>query len=157
MQRQFPEAPIVGVGAVVIEGESVLLVRRGQEPLKGHWSLPGGALELGERLQDGVIREVEEETGLHVEPLEVIEVFDHIAFDDEDSTRVRFHYVLIDYVCRVAGGELCCASDALEVHWANRAELSSEGPFAVLPFTLKVIEKAFQRADPVKATVEARS
>lgn len=149
MQRQFPDAPIVGVGAVVIEGDRVLLVRRGQEPLKGHWSLPGGALELGERLPEGVIREVEEETGIRVEPVEVIEVFDHIS-QDEDSARIRFHYVLIDYWCRVAGGTLCCASDAVEVHWADRAELRAEGAYSVQPFTLQVIEKAFQRAEAVE-------
>ncbi len=156
MERQFPEAPIIGVGAVVIEEDRVLLVRRGQEPLQGHWSLPGGALELGERLQEGVAREVQEETGLHVEPLEVIEVFDHIA-REEDSPRVRFHYVLIDYLCRPAGGELCCASDATEVHWATRSELREGSEFAVLPFTLAVIEKGFARFAELTGAAEASS
>ena len=79
MQREFPAAPLVGVGAVVIKAGRVLLVRRGREPLKGHWSLPGGLVELGERLLDAVIREVREETGLEVEPIELVEVLDRIA------------------------------------------------------------------------------
>ena len=85
MQRQFPTAPIAGVGAVVLDAEQrVLLVRRGQEPLLGEWSLPGGALELGERLEEGVRREVSEETGLDVEPEEIVAVFDHISLAGED-------------------------------------------------------------------------
>src|SRR5277367_7191930 len=92
VRREYPEAPIVGVGAVVIDGTKVLLVRRGQEPLKGEWSLPGGALELGETLQQGVVREVLEETGLIVVPGGIIEIFDRIVRDE--SGAVRFHYVL---------------------------------------------------------------
>ena len=105
MRREYPEAPIVGVGAVVIDGAKVLLVRRGQEPLKGEWSLPGGALELGETLQQGVVREVLEETGLEVVPAGIVEVFDRIT-RDEATGRIRYHYVLVDFVCRVAGGTL---------------------------------------------------
>ncbi len=144
IKREFPGAPVVGVGAVIIDDAGrVLVVRRGQEPLVGQWSLPGGALELGERLDDGVRREVEEETGLTVEPIEIIEVFDHIAYQ-EDSRRVRFHYVLIDYWCRVTGGVLACASDATEVRWARPEELGTDGRCAVLPFTLSVIEKGLE-------------
>jgi 8-oxo-dGTP diphosphatase len=144
MKREFPGAPIVGVGAVIIDDERrVLVVRRGQEPLQGQWSLPGGALELGESLTDGVRREVEEETGLTVEPLEILEVFDHIAHM-EDSKRVRFHYVLIDYWCRVTGGVLACGSDATEARWARPEELKLGGRYPVLPFTLSVIEKGLE-------------
>ena len=110
MRREYPEAPIVGVGAVVIDGTKVLLVRRGNEPLKGQWSLPGGAVELGETLQQGVVREVLEETGLVVVPAGIVEVLDRITQDevlqDGASGRVRYHFVLVDFVCRVTGGAL---------------------------------------------------
>jgi ADP-ribose pyrophosphatase YjhB (NUDIX family) len=126
---------------VVIDGTKVLLVRRGQEPLKGEWSLPGGALELGETLQQGVVREVLEETGLIVVPGGIIEILDRIV-PDEASGRVRYHYVLIDFVCRVTGGALCSASDAEEVRWVERDQL--QNGYRLAPVTLVVIEKAFR-------------
>ena len=141
MRREYPEAPIVGVGAVVIDGTKVLLVRRGQEPLKGEWSLPGGALELGETLQQGIVREVLEETGLIVVPGGIIEILDRIT-PDEASGRVRYHYVLIDFVCHVTGGALCGASDAEEVRWVERDQL--QNGYRLAPVTLVVIEKAFR-------------
>jgi 8-oxo-dGTP diphosphatase len=141
VRREYPEAPIVGVGAVVIDGTKVLLVRRGQEPLKGEWSLPGGALELGETLQQGVVREVLEETGLIVVPGGIIEILDRII-PDEASGRVRYHYVLIDFVCHVSGGALCSASDAEEVRWVERNQL--QNGFRLAPVTMAVIEKAFR-------------
>jgi ADP-ribose pyrophosphatase YjhB (NUDIX family) len=143
MRREYPEAPVVGVGAVIIHDNQVLLIQRGQEPLKGEWSLPGGALELGETLEQGIQREVLEETGLEVEPLKIIEVFDRIVRDEAGA--VRFHYVLVDYLCRVTGGILCCASDAAAAHWLRREELNSHSKYRVAPFTLAVIEKAFQK------------
>jgi ADP-ribose pyrophosphatase YjhB (NUDIX family) len=131
---------------VVIDGTKVLLVRRGQEPLKGEWSLPGGALELGETLQQGVVREVLEETGLIVAPGGIIEILDRIILDriiqDEASARVRYHYVLIDFVCRVTGGAVCPATDAEEVQWVERDQLHNG--FRLAPVTLAVIEKAFR-------------
>ncbi len=139
VRREFPEAPIVGVGAVVIDGTKVLLVRRGQEPLKGEWSLPGGALELGETLREGIAREVLEETGLIVVPMGIVEVLDRIT-QDAASGQVRYHYVLIDYVCRVTGGSLLGASDAEEARWVERERLHE---FRLSPVTLAVIEKAF--------------
>jgi 8-oxo-dGTP diphosphatase len=141
VRREYPEAPIVGVGAVVIDGTKVLLVRRGQEPLKGEWSLPGGALELGETLQQGIVREVLEETGLIVVPGGIIEILDRIT-QDEASGRVRYHYVLIDFVCHVTGGGLCSASDAEEVRWVERDQL--QNGYRLAPVTLVVIEKAFR-------------
>ena len=143
MRREYPEAPIVGVGAVVIDGAKVLLVRRGHEPLKGEWSLPGGALELGETLQQGVVREVLEETGLEVVPTGIVEVFDRITLE-ESTGRVRYHYVLVDFVCQVAGGTLLGASDAEEARWVERDELQGPGDYRVAAFTVKVIDKAFQ-------------
>jgi 8-oxo-dGTP diphosphatase len=144
VRREFPEAPIVGVGAVVIDGTKVLLVRRGHEPLKGQWSLPGGALELGETLQHGVVREVQEETGLAVIPAGIVEVLDRIS--REESGQIRYHYVLIDFLCRVSGGSLLSGSDADEVRWVAREELHAPGEYQVAPFTVKVIEKAFAMA-----------
>lgn len=137
MRREYPEAPVVGVGAVVIDGARVLLVRRGHEPLKGQWSLPGGALEVGETLHQGVVREVLEETGLQVVPVVIVEVLDRITAD-EGSGRIRYHYVLIDFVCRVAGGALCCASDADEARWVAQSDLPL---YSLQPVTLRVIEK----------------
>ena len=145
MRREYPEAPIVGVGAVVIDGTKVLLVRRGNEPLKGEWSLPGGAVELGETLQQGVVREVLEETGLVVVPAGIVDVLDRITQEevvqDGASGRVRYHYVLVDFVCHVTGGALREGSDADEVRWVAREEL---GEYHLAPITVRVIEKALE-------------
>ena len=143
MQREFPECPLVGVGAVVVDNNRVLLVRRGTEPLRGHWSLPGGVLELGESLTGGLIREVREETGLEVEPVELVELLDRIHREGE---RVRFHYVIADYLCRVTGGELHAASDADAVRWVERAEWNSHSALRLDPITVRVIENGWQRA-----------
>jgi ADP-ribose pyrophosphatase YjhB (NUDIX family) len=143
MQREFPECPLVGVGAIVVQGNRVLLVRRGTEPLRGHWSLPGGVLELGEALTDGVIREVREETGIAVEPVELVELLDRIHREGE---RVRFHYVIADYLCRVVGGELLAGSDADAVRWVERAEWNSHSALRLDPITVRVIENGWQRA-----------
>lgn len=153
LRREFPEAPIVGVGAVVIEDNRVLLVRRGQEPLKGEWSLPGGVLELGETLEQGVAREVLEETGLIVEVVSMVEVLDRITLEDwpeercdrgDGQKRIRYHYVLIDYLCRVVGGGLGAASDASDAGWVSREECSS---YRVDPLTVLVIDKAFSMTE----------
>ena len=109
IRRQYPERPIAGVGAVIVEAGQVVLVRRRFEPLAGRWSLPGGALELGETLQTGVAREMREETGLDVEVGPAIEVFDRIILDQEG--RVQYHFVLVDYLCWPVGGELRAGSD----------------------------------------------
>jgi 8-oxo-dGTP diphosphatase len=148
MIREFPEAPLVGVGAVVVSGGRVLLVRRGREPLKGHWSLPGGLIEIGESLHAGVAREVQEETGLLVEPVELIELLDRIHRDGE---RVRFHYVIADYLCRVKGGDLKAASDADAVRWVERTEWNSHSALVVDPVTVRVIEAGWQRAKALEA------
>ncbi len=143
MEREFPQAPIVGVGAVIVHDGDVLLVRRGREPLKGHWSLPGGAVEVGESLHSGLVREVREETGLIVEPIELIELLDRIHREGE---RVRFHYVIADYLCRVVGGNVEAASDADEVRWVERAAWSSHSALVLDPVTALVIEKGWQLA-----------
>jgi 8-oxo-dGTP diphosphatase len=143
MQREFPEAPLVGVGAVIVQDGRVLLIRRGTEPLLGHWSLPGGMLELGESLTGGVIREVSEETGLTVEAVELVELLDRIHLEGE---QVRYHYVIADYLCRVVGGALKAASDADAVRWVERAEWNSHGALRLDPVTVRVIEAGWQRA-----------
>ena len=144
MKREYPDAPIAGVGAVIVRNgpdgqKQVLLIRRAQEPLKGEWSLPGGAVELGETLEQAICREVQEETGLIVETVDIVQVFDRISRDPEG--RVRYHYVLIDFLCRIAGGSLACATDALEGRWATANEL--EG---LTPLTVEVIRKALRMA-----------
>jgi len=122
MDRRYPERPLVGVGAVIIQDGRVLLVRRAQAPQKDRWSLPGGLLELGERLEEAVRREVREETGLEVEVLSLAGVFERIIADA--GGRTEYHYVLLDYFCRVSGGALRPASDASAAVWASRAELA---------------------------------
>lgn len=121
MKRDYPDRPIIGVGAVIASQGRVLLVRRATEPLKGEWSVPGGVLELGEKLHDGVRREVWEETGLKVEPQQVLEVFDSI-FNDQQG-RTQYHYVLIDYLCMVTSGEASAGSDVSEVRWVTEDEI----------------------------------
>jgi 8-oxo-dGTP diphosphatase len=125
MKRDYPEHPIIGVGAVIIEGGCVLLVRRDTEPLRGEWSVPGGMLELGEKLRDGVRREVQEETGIDVEPGDVLDVFDSIFADT--LGRTQYHYVLIDYLCRPLGGEPRAGSDVSDVRWVSAEALPAMG------------------------------
>jgi 8-oxo-dGTP diphosphatase len=160
-RREFPDAPIVGVGAVVLDRKRVLLVRRGQEPLKGEWSIPGGALELGETLEAGVRREVEEETGLEVSVVAIVEVLDKIVFAPESSEadslderpgvgRVKYHYVLVDFLCMPIGGTLRAGSDAMDVRWIAHEELNSHGVYRVAPATVAVIEKAFTMAAAIE-------
>ncbi|HLY18674.1 MAG TPA: NUDIX hydrolase [Bryobacteraceae bacterium] len=137
------------MGALIFNRGRILLVERGNEPLKGLWSLPGGALEPGETLQEGIIREVREETGLEVEPLRVLEIFERIIRDSLGAP--EYHYVLIDYICRVTGGKLCAADDASRVDWVPRGKLSA---YPITTGTLPVIEKGFreqQRTRPARA------
>ena len=119
MKREFPDHPLVGVGGVVIHRNRVLLIRRGGEPLKGEWSIPGGLIEVGEELAEGVRRELREETGLDVEPLAILETFDRIF---REGRKVRYHFVIVDYVCRLKGGRLRPASDVLEARWVRRED-----------------------------------
>lgn len=121
--RTYPDRPIVGVGAIIVRDGRVLVVRRATEPLKGEWSIPGGMLELGETLKAGIVREVLEETGLTIEPVEVLDVFDSI-FADPDG-RTRYHYVLIDYLCRVVSGDAVAATDVSELRWVEEGELTA--------------------------------
>lgn len=123
LPRTYPGRPIVGVGGIVLVDGCVVLVRRGHAPLAGEWSLPGGALELGETLQEGIAREIREETGLVVDVGPLVGVFDRILLDD--GGQVQYHYVLVDYVCQARGGTLCCASDATEAAIADPQALEA--------------------------------
>ncbi len=135
-----PTGPVVGVGGVVVREGRVLLIRRGKEPLLGRWVVPGGTVELGETLESALVREMEEETGLLVEPLEVLTVFDRI---ERDGEKVVYHFVIVDYLCRWLSGEAQAASDALDVAWATPAEV----PAYDLPAkALEVVEAAFRRS-----------
>jgi 8-oxo-dGTP diphosphatase len=136
-RREYPERPIVGVGAVIVEGGKVLLIRRRYEPLMGQWSLPGGAVEVGEALERAVEREMLEETGLAVDVGPVIEVFDRITRDE--ARRVRYHFVLIDYLCRPTGGELRAGSDVDAAIWADPAQLAQ---YALTEKATAVIQRA---------------
>jgi len=129
MKREYPESPLVGVGAVIVDRHldhdrdenRVLLIRRGQPPLRGEWSLPGGVLECGETLREAAIREAREETGLVVQAGEMLGVYERVIRGDEG--RVRYHYVLIDFLCRPVGGDVKAGSDAADVRWFTRDEL----------------------------------
>jgi 8-oxo-dGTP diphosphatase len=137
-----PAAPVVGVGGVVVRDGRALLIRRGKEPLYGRWVVPGGTVELGETLEEAVVREMEEETGLRVEPVEILTVFDRI---DREDGRVAWHFVIVDYLCRWRAGEARAASDALEVAWVSDEEL----PAYDLPAkALEVVRDALARAGP---------
>lgn len=139
--REFPKRPIVGVGGIIIDGKRVLLVRRAKEPLKGQWSIPGGAVEVGEELHAAVRRELREETGLEVEIKGVVEVLDRIQRSPDG--RVQYHYVLIDYLCKPIGGELCAGSDVSEAAWVSPAKLAA---YELSPKTVAVIRKAFRKS-----------
>jgi ADP-ribose pyrophosphatase YjhB (NUDIX family) len=139
MSREFPELPLVGIGAIIIEGHRVVLVKRAHPPIQGQWSIPGGVLEVGEMVREAAVREAREETGLIVEPGELLGVYDRILRDPE--RRVQYHYVLIDFLCRAIGGELVAASDAADVRWFNREELSA---LSLAEDTLDVIHKGFK-------------
>jgi len=135
--RRFPERPIVGVGAVIVDRGRVLLVKRAHEPLKGEWSLPGGGVEVGETLHDAVVREVREETGLDVRVGPVVEVIDRIH--PEVDGRVEFHFVIIDYLCSVAGGTMVHSSDAADACWVEVDDLPR---YALTEIATTVIRKA---------------
>ncbi|HUC54328.1 MAG TPA: NUDIX hydrolase [Candidatus Cybelea sp.] len=152
--REYPERPVVGIGGVIIEQGRTLLIRRGSEPLLGEWSIPGGTLELGESLQEGVVRELLEETGVEVRVLDLIEVFDRIFLGDDSTTaeaktRPRFHFVIADYLCERLRGEPHAGSDVTDVAFAREDELTQ---FHLTETATRVLKQAFRMDRARRAT-----
>lgn len=141
MHREYPEAPIAGVGAVVINNRQVLLVRRANEPNRGQWSIPGGTVELGETLAQAAIREVREECGVEIVPGGVLDTFDLIRRDQ--AGRLQYHYVLIDLAARYVSGEPTAGTDALEVRWVEEAQFDQ---LEIIPRLLPVLRRALRSA-----------
>jgi 8-oxo-dGTP diphosphatase len=164
-KREYPELPMVGVGGVIIRDGRTLLIRRGSEPLKGEWSIPGGMLEVGETLKEGVTRELLEETGLHVQVVELIEVFERIfrkgdegttsspamempagtvdaRIDGDDGAQNRplYHFVILDYLCDVVSGEPRAGGDVTDLAFATEEELQN---YHLTPTATRVIKRAF--------------
>jgi 8-oxo-dGTP diphosphatase len=138
-RRDYPDRPLVGVGAVIVSDGKVVLIRRRYEPLAGQWSLPGGVVEIGETLESSVAREMQEETGFEVEVGPVIEVFDRITRDGDG--RVRYHYVLVDYLCWPISGELHAGSDVDDAVLVDPSDL---GQYHLTAKATAVIERALQ-------------
>jgi mutator protein MutT len=139
---EYPERPVIGIGGVLIHNGRALLIRRAAEPLRGQWSLPGGRLELGETMAEGVARELKEETGIEVRVGELIEVFERIWDEGEaGAAKPRFHYVIADYLCEYVSGEARAGSDALEVAQASEAELAK---YQLSETVTRILHKAFE-------------
>ncbi|HEX6467000.1 MAG TPA: NUDIX hydrolase [Terriglobales bacterium] len=141
MKRDYPERPIIGIGAVIVDGDRFVLVQRARAPHQGEWSIPGGMLECGESLKQGVIREAREETSLEVEPLALVEVFERIVRDPAGG--IQFHYVIMDYLCRLKGGALRAGEDAADARWLRQGELEQ---LEIADGTIGVLQKALHTA-----------
>jgi ADP-ribose pyrophosphatase YjhB (NUDIX family) len=152
IRREYPTAPLIGVGAVIVDEDCVVLVRRGKPPALGEWSIPGGLVWLGETLKEAVAREAHEETGIEVRVDALVELLERI-FPDEHG-RIRYHYVLADFSCRVVGGELKAGSDAMDAKWVRREDLVS---FDLAPVTMKVVLKALDQQVAIHRMTNARS
>lgn len=141
MNREYPDRPFIGVGVVIVKDGRVVLVRRGHAPAQGEWSIPGGAMELGETVREAAVREAREETALEIEPGELLGVFDRVLRDE--SSRTRYHFVLIDFLAKPIGGELRAGEDAAEARWCNQEEIEA---LQMAEDTLAVIRKALKIA-----------
>lgn len=138
-ERRYPKHPLLGVGALIFQRDCILMVERGGEPLKGWWSIPGGLVETGELLEDAIRREVREETGLEIRPAGMLQIFERIMRDAQDAA--EYHYVLVDYICRVRGGTLRAGDDVSRAEWVRRPDLKK---LQITEGTLVVIEKGFR-------------
>lgn len=136
--REYPERPILAVGGVVVHQGRALLIRRGQPPLEGRWSIPGGIVELGETIADAVARELKEETGVCVRVLDLIEIYEKVARDEAGAA--QYHFVILDYRCEFVEGTASAGGDVTEVMWATEEQLESLGMTAAAK---RVIQKAF--------------
>jgi len=141
VRREYPERPIVGVGGVVVRDERALLIRRGSAPLKGEWSIPGGMLELGETILEGVQRELLEETAIEVRLLDLIEVFERVTRDE--AGKLKYHFVILDYLCEAVRGQAQARSDVTDVAWVRQSELND---YSLTPTATRVVQKAFEIA-----------
>jgi 8-oxo-dGTP diphosphatase len=148
MKREYPDSPLVGVGAIIIDNGRVLLVKRGHPPLAGEWSIPGGVLELGETLREAAIREAREETCLTVETAELLGVYDRVLRDDVGRT--MYHFVLIDFLCHRVAGQAQAADDADEVRWFTQAEVED---LALPEDTAEVIQQGFRKSSRTRERV----
>jgi 8-oxo-dGTP diphosphatase len=140
MNREYPDSPLVGVGAIIIDEGRVLLVKRGHPPRAGEWSIPGGVLELGETLREAAVREAREETCLTVETAELLGVYDRVLRDNEGRT--LYHFVLIDFLCWPVAGDAEAADDANEVRWFTPDEIADLG---LAEDTAQVIREGFEK------------
>ena len=138
-ERRYPKHPLLGVGALIFQRDCILMVERGGEPLKGWWSIPGGLVETGELLEDAIRREVREETGLEIKPAGMLQIFERIMRDPRGAA--EYHYVLVDYICRVRGGTLRAGDDVSRAEWVRRPDLKQ---LRITEGTLAVIEKGFR-------------
>ena len=141
VRREYPERPMVGVGGVVIRDERALLIRRGSAPLEGEWSIPGGMLEIGETILEGVQRELLEETAIEVKVLDLIEVFERLTRDE--AGKLKYHFVILDYLCEAVRGEARAGSDVTDVAWARAEELNA---YSLTTTATRVFQKAFEMA-----------
>jgi 8-oxo-dGTP diphosphatase len=143
-KREYPDLPVVGVGGVVITAGRALLIRRGSEPLKGEWSIPGGTLEVGETLVEGVERELREETGLEVRVLDLLEVFERIFPERSGSSdragQPQYHFVILDYLCEAVQGTPRPGSDVTDIALVREDELDR---YQLTPAATRVLRKAF--------------
>jgi ADP-ribose pyrophosphatase YjhB (NUDIX family) len=138
-ERRYPKRPLLGVGALIFRRNYILMVERGGDPLKGWWSIPGGLVETGELLEDAIRREVREETGLEIRPAGMLQIFERIMRDSRGAA--EYHYVLVDYICRVRGGMLHAGDDVSRAEWVRRPDLKN---LQITEGTLAVIEKGFR-------------
>ena len=139
MNRQYPVHPLLGVGAIIFDGDKVVLVERAGEPLKGWWSIPGGLVETGELIEDALRRETREETGLELEWISRFDLFERIMRDE--MGRAEYHYVLVDYICKSAGGQLRAGDDVSRVEWVRCTELRN---YKVTSGTIEAVERAYE-------------